>query len=297
MEVVVDKARWHTAKHRGPSRVQSTPNQLETIRQVGKMLKANVIQPSQATEYSHVLLTPKPGGKKRFCIDFCLLNLCCEAMGWPIPNIEHMIQRLGQNRSKYFGVLDLTSGYYQAPLSTASRIFTAFICVLGVFEWLRVPMGLKGAPSYFQQMMAAVVLVNLIYTICEIYIDDVIIYAQTEDEFLGRMEQVFARFRKHRLTFNPEKVRLGLSRVENVGHVIDQSGLSFTREKISEVADFPKPTTNKSLMSFLGLANYFRRHIQNHSAIERPMRDMLKVYNRTKRLTWTPEGESAFVAL
>jgi hypothetical protein len=50
-------------------------------------------------------------------------------------------------------------------------------------------------------------------------------------------------------------------------------------------------------MSFLGLANYFRRHIKDHSAIERPMREMLKTYNRTKRLTWTPEGESAFEAL
>ena len=87
MELVVDKARWHVDKHRGPARVQSTDNQLETIRQIGKMVKAKVIQPSQATEYSHVLLTPKPGGKKRFCIDFRMFNLCYEAMGWPIPNI------------------------------------------------------------------------------------------------------------------------------------------------------------------------------------------------------------------
>ena len=129
-------------------------------------------------------------------------------------------------------------------------------------------MGLKGAPSYFQQMMAAIVLVGLIYVICEIYIDDVIIYAPTEIEFLKRMKQVFDRFRKHKLTFNPAKVRLGLSRVEYVGHVLDDTGLSFTREKISEVADFPKPTTAKTLLSFLGLAGYFRRHIRNFAATE-----------------------------
>ena len=76
-------------------------------------------------------------------------------------------------------------------------------------------------------MMAAIVLVGLIYVICEIYIDDVIIYAPTEIEFLKRMKQVFDRFRKHKLTFNPAKVRLGLSRVEYVGHVLDDTGLSF----------------------------------------------------------------------
>ena len=297
MELEVDKAKWHVDKHRGPARTQSTDNQLETIRQVNKMVKARVVAPSQATEYSQVLLTPKPGGKKRFCIDFRQLNLCCVSMGWPIPNIEHMIHRLGQNRSKFFGVLDLTSGYYQAPLSESSRIFTAFICVLGLFEWLRVPMGLKGAPSYFQQVMAAIVLVGLIYVICEIYIDDVIIYAPTEIEFLKRMEQVFQRFRKHKLTFNPEKVRLGLSRVEYVGHVLDDTGLSFTREKLSEVADFPKPTTAKTLLSFLGLAGYFRRHIRNYAATEHPMRQMLAEYKRSKRLTWTPEGEASYEAL
>jgi len=92
-----------------------------------------------------------------------------------------------------------------------------------------------------------------------IYIDDVIIYAKTEAEFLERMELVFQRCRKHKLTFNPEKVRLGMSRVEYVGHVIDDTGLSFTREKISEVADFPKPMTAKTLMSFIGLAWVFSK--------------------------------------
>ena len=297
MELQVNEQQWKVGKHRGPARTQSIENQLETIRQVNNMTKAKVVQASQATEYSQVLLTPKPGGKKRFCIDFRLFNLCCIAFGWPIPNIEHMIQRLGQNRSKYFGVLDLTSGYYQAPLAESSRVFTAFICVIGVFEWLRVPMGLKGAAAYFQQVMATIVLAGIIYVICEIYIDDVIIYAQTEDDFLNRMRQVFDRFRKHKLTFNPEKVRLGLQRVEYVGHVIDDTGLSFTREKISEVADFPKPMTAKALQSFIGLAGYFRRHIRDFTSMEHPMRLMIAQYKRTKRFDWTPEGIEAFEAM
>jgi hypothetical protein len=83
-------------------------------------------------------------------------------MGWPIPNIQAMLQRIGSEKAKYYAVMDLTSGYHQAPLSASARIFTAFITFCGVYEWLRVPMGLKGSPSYFQKVMASVVLMGLL---------------------------------------------------------------------------------------------------------------------------------------
>ena len=83
-------------------------------------------------------------------------------MGWPIPNIQQMLQRLGSHKPKMFGKLELTSGYHQAPLSLASKVYTAFITFMGVYEWNRVPMGLKGARFYFQGVMASV---GLIYSI------------------------------------------------------------------------------------------------------------------------------------
>ena len=61
-------------------------------------------------------------------------------------------------------------------------------------------MGLKGAPSYFQGVLASIVLVGLLYFICELYIDDIIVYEQCEDEFLKNLETVFQRLQKHHLT-------------------------------------------------------------------------------------------------
>jgi hypothetical protein len=163
MEIKVDWDKWKTSKHRGPPRVQSTAKQNETLRQVNDMLESNVVQASQAAEYSHPLLTPKPDNSWRFCLDYRFLNDCCECAGWPIPNISLMLHRIGEHKSKIFGIMDLTKGYYQAPLSASSRILTAFITFMGVFEWLRVPMGIKGAPSYFQRVLSTVVLVGLLY--------------------------------------------------------------------------------------------------------------------------------------
>ena len=154
MELKVAADQWKVSRNCRPPRLQTPAKQYETARQIESMLQHNVIRKSQATEYSQVLLTPKPNDKWRFCVDFRSLNDCSESMGRPIPNIEQMLQRIGSNKQKCFGIMDLTSEYHQAPISQASSIFTAFITFMGVYEWLRVPMGLKGAPSYFQQVMA-----------------------------------------------------------------------------------------------------------------------------------------------
>ena len=135
--------KWETSANRTPPRPQTMEKQYEIATPIEKMLKLNVIRESQSTEHSQVLLTPKPNGKWRFCIDYRNLNNCSESLGWPIPNIAQMIRRIGMSRPKVFGVMDLTSGYHQAPLSESSRKYTAFTTFMGVYEWLRVPMGPK----------------------------------------------------------------------------------------------------------------------------------------------------------
>jgi hypothetical protein len=94
-------------------------------------------------------------------------------------------------------VMDLTAGYHQAPVSLGTRVFLAFICFCGIFQFRRLPFGPKRAPSYFQQMMASVVLIGLIYFICEMYLDDCIVHGNGEDQFCDRLEQVLARFQRH----------------------------------------------------------------------------------------------------
>jgi transposase InsO family protein len=296
-EPVIDREKWQSPKNRLPPRIQGPTKQAEIIKQVHEMRDNNVIIPSQATHYSQVLLTIKPNGKWRFCIDFRALNECMKAMGFPIPNIREMFLRLGAKRAKYYAVCDLTSGYHQMPISAAIRDCFAFICCCGVFEWLRLPMGPKAAGSYFQQTMATIVLAGLLYVICELYMDDCIVYGDTFDEWLANFKTILLRFRKYNLTFNPTKCRLGFQEIEYVGRVINQDGLSMSRAKRDVVKAFPKPTNMKDLRGFLGLANYFRDHVRNHSSIAHPLHLLLHDYERTKRLKWTPEAEHALELL
>lgn len=86
-------------------------------------------------------------------MDLRALNKIHLIEGWPIPNIELLLRNIGRQKPKYFGSMDLTPGYYQAPMAKSCREYIAFITHRGLYEWLRVPMGL----------IATVVLVGLIH--------------------------------------------------------------------------------------------------------------------------------------
>jgi len=205
LEIEVDLSKWQTKANRGAPRPQSHENEQEILAQINAFLKLNVIKPAQVSEYSQVLLVPKANNSKRMCIDYRRLNDCTISRGWPIPHIIQMLNRVGRKKPKLFGKIDLTSGYHQAPLGEKAQQLAAFITFAGIYMYTRVPFGLKGAPAYFQQMIATVVLSGLMYFICEAYIDDILVYGSNNEEFLDRLRQVFLRFRKHKLTLIPSK--------------------------------------------------------------------------------------------
>ena len=104
-----------------------------------EMEKAGIIEKSRASFYSKVMLTPKPNGTWRFCVNYRAMNDATESASWPIPNITDLSNRLGRAKADTFGVMDLISGYHQAPLSMAYRAFTAFIAFAGVYQFTRLP--------------------------------------------------------------------------------------------------------------------------------------------------------------
>ena len=83
--------------------------------------------------------------------------------------------------------------FVRTTTTQRSRKFTAYRTSSGIYEWSRVPMGLAGAPSYFQHAMETEILTGLLYDICEIYIDDIIVFANTPDQLVKNLRRVLAR--------------------------------------------------------------------------------------------------------
>jgi len=100
------------------------------------------------------------------------------------------------------------------------------------------------------------VLDGLIYLICELYIDDVLIDGADEDRFVNNVRHVFSRFRKHKIVVNPNITELGLEEVEYVGHLVSNKGISSTKEKRQKIMNFEYPRTHKEMLMYVGLVNY-----------------------------------------
>jgi hypothetical protein len=294
----VDLEKWQIPANQ--LRCRKLDRERET--ELGKMIKilidANIIEACDAAYYSHAFLVPKPNGKWRMVLDFKNLNSATSNYyKWPLPDIKEMLNRVGDSRPEFFAVFDLTSGYYQAEVDEESREFTAFLTRHGVYRWLRLPMGLTGACSYFQKALVTQVLNELLHDGCELFLDDCMIHASSLDSFLKRLRQVFLRFSECGITLNPLKCKIGLTTVEYVGHTIDKNGLHFTRDKLDSVLNFPRPETKRQIKSFLGLANYFRDHIKNHSLRAQPLQEFVNKYDKSQarhKITWTPLANAAF---
>ena len=297
-EINVDKAKWEQDSNRTPTRPQSSKKMTEIKKHIDDMMKSGIIEKAETPYYSHPVIVQKTETSFRFCIDYRGLNAATESASWPLPNITQLFDRICAHRPDTFGVMDLTSGYHQAPLALSARKFTAFLCFAGLFQFTRLPFGPKRAPSYFQEQMVSDVLAGLVYVICEIYLDDIIIYANGNEEFIIRTRQVFERLRIKGVRLKAKKTKLGLPKIEYVGKEISVDGMSMSTNRIKAFLDIPRPKTITDLRKFLGVANYFHQFIANHSAVVQHLHALIKPkLSKYTSLVWTTLGQTAFESL
>jgi Reverse transcriptase (RNA-dependent DNA polymerase) len=246
-ELKVDEGLWQTPANQGPPRLMSQQKEQDLRENVEDLVKNNVVQPSTAGYYSHPVLVPKPNDPKtgerrrdRMTVDFRNLNRCtADNNKHPLPNIKHMLERIAQHQPTKFATFDLVDGYHQAPLNENSRKFTAFMTWFGVFEYLRLPQGLKGAGAFFQSIMTGIVLVGLLYICSEAYLDDVLTHGQ-DHNFMDNLRETLGRFRRHGIICNPRKTHLGLETVNFCGHEFNKEGRRFDREKLDSIYNIQK---------------------------------------------------------
>ena len=110
----------------------------------------------------------KPNGEYRFACDYRELNKRTKSDMYPIGDLAAAQTTMAE--AKLFSTLDLRAGYHQVPMSKEASEKAAFITQEGLFEWLRLPYGLKNAPGHFSRMMDKV-LAGLTWELCLVYLD------------------------------------------------------------------------------------------------------------------------------
>jgi len=108
-----------------------------------------------------------------------------------------------------------------------------------------------------------VVLCGLNYLTCLVYIDDVIVFGDSFDEQLQRLDQVFERLAKAKLKLKPSKCSLCQRSVDFLGHVVSADGIAMQTAKISAITEWPPCRNVHDVRAFMGLTGYYRRFVQN----------------------------------
>lgn len=236
----------------------------EIDKHVDDMLEKKIIEPADGPWFSGIVLVMKKDGSTRFCIDYRGLNSVTIKDAYPLPRIDDSLEHLSGN--KWFSTLDLCTCYWQVDVDEPDRPKTAFATGKGLFQFRKMPFGLACAPATFERLMERV-MIGLQWDICLIYLYDIIVVAETFEQMIARLKLVFDRLKQAGLKLKPKKCELFAKEVSFLGHVVTQEGIATDPEKIRSIKEWPAPCNVCDLRSFLGLCSYYRRFIENFSAI------------------------------
>ena len=281
--------------HRPPNRpaYRLARSELEECEKtVDELLALGLARPSCSPYASPVLFVTKKDGSLRMVIDYRPLNKITIPDRYPIPRIDDLLDRL--KGAQVFSGLDLLSGYHQVRLKEEDVPKTAFRTPFGLYEFLVLPFGLTNAPATFQRLMNEVFHDFIREGFVVVYLDDVLVFSNTEEEHLAHLERVFKRLREHSLLAKLVKCDFWKKQLRYLGHIIGANGLQVDPDKVKVVAEWPTPTSVTEVRSFLGLANYFRKFVQGYSMIAVPL---TKLTGSKATWKWEQEEQTAFETL
>ena len=192
---------------------------------------------------------------------------------------------LDQLRSaKFFTKIDLRVGYNNVRISPGHEWKTAFRTRYGSFEYLVMPFG-----HFMNDIFRDVANIFVI-----VYLDDILVFSETEEEHRIHVQRVLERLREHNLHAKLDKCTFHTDTIEYLGFIVSPSGLSMDTAKTQVIRDWPPPRNVKDVQSFLGFANFYRRFIANYSDIVTPMNRLTR---KDTPFVWSPECQAAFEAL
>jgi hypothetical protein len=192
------------------------------------LLKRKQIRVSSSEYGSQILFVKKADGSLRLCVDYRALNAITRRNRCPIPYIGDLRPQIrGKN---FLTKFDLRDGYYNARMHSESIHKTAFKCALGLYEFTVLPFGLTNAPAVFSQMMNRIF--GDLYGISVIiYLDDIVVFSETEDQHLLDVSKVLTRMREHSLHIKFPKCEFFRSEVDFCGHTITGTGIKVSEQQ------------------------------------------------------------------
>ena len=259
-----------------------------------QLVNEGVITPvTDATDWvSSMVVVQKPNSQIRLCLDTKDLNVAIRCEYYPMPTIEEVSTRL--NKARFITVLDAKNGFWQISLDDRSSMLTCFNTPFGRYRWMRMPFGINSAPEVWQRTMNQLV-EGLKGT--EVIHDDFLIVGcgDTDDEAEAdhdrNLKAFLERARECNLRLNADKLKLKMTQVPYIGHLLTREGLRVDPKKVEAIKEMPVPKDAKAVQRLLGSVNYLAKFVPHLSNIMQPLRRLL---DKDTEWCWLHTHQQAF---
>ena len=249
-------------------------NELKVLREyIETALNKGWIRPSTSPAGAPIIFVPKKDGSLRLCVDYRGLNAITGKNRYPLPLVSEILDRL--SNAKIYTKLDLRDAYHRIRIKEGREWMTAFRTRYGHFEYTVMPFGLANAPATFQAYVNRA-MSDLLDVCCIVYLDDILIFSNSEEEHVRHVREVLARLRKFRLFIKASKCEWHTTRVGYLGFVVTPNGIEMEHDRVASIDDWPEPKSVREVLMFVGFANFYRRFIEGYSRITLPLSELTR---------------------
>ncbi|POM57665.1 Hypothetical protein PHPALM_37794 [Phytophthora palmivora] len=205
-----------------------------------------------------------PTADPRMTIDTRGVNERTEAMPWPMPVLEVVLSAL--EGAQVFFALDWFRGYWQLPLHEDSQELFTFITHRGMYTPTRVPMGATDAVAYCQGVVEEI-FGDLLGNGILVWLDDILGYAESEEELLQLLDQVLARCEAYGLKLHAKKCDFFEIEVKWCGKMVSAAGVRHYPDRVQGLVEMQPSQTAGDLQQFLCAVNWMRQSIPEYNRL------------------------------
>jgi hypothetical protein len=223
---------------------------------LNEMLELGKICPSKSPTAAPIIFVPKAHSQElRLCIDYHGLNKVTIANRYPLLIMLELQDRV--TGTKIFTKIDLKNGYNLIWIKPGDEWKMAFKIQYGLYEYTVMPFGLSNAPATFQNMMNHI-FQDLLDLGLIVYLDDILIYAETEEEHDRIITDVLKYLAENGLAILQDKCFWSTTRVDFLGYVISKNGIEMAQDKVQCIQDWECPRSLRDIQLFIGFAKFYQ---------------------------------------